>query len=166
MFISADGQTAAVRGPKGTLSLLHSARDNFALKEWLAADADGRNLKDASLNDAVRCDAVGCTAPLQDGRLAAMTLSTEAFAEDCARAAIVISPRTAYRPCAAELIDRKVSQARGAIALRRTGQGFERAEAQPAGYDRPWARAREQRADQNAASQDATPRIEDMEAGD
>jgi len=166
VFISADGQTAAVRGPKGTLSLLHSARDNFALKEWLAADADGRDLKGASLNDGVRCDAIGCTAPLQDGRLAAMALSTESFAEDCTRAAVVISPRTAYRPCAAELIDRKISQARGAIALRWTGETFERVEAQPAGYDRPWARAREQREPENSSPPDATPRSEDLEAGD
>jgi competence protein ComEC len=166
IYISADAQTAAVRGPNGSLSLLHSTRDNFALKEWLAADADGRDLKDASLNERVRCDAIGCTAPLKDGRLAAMGLSTEAFGEDCTRAALVISPREAYRPCAAELVDRKVSQARGALALRWTGQGFERTEAQPAGYDRPWARARAELTEVTAGPQDATPRVEDLEPGD
>jgi competence protein ComEC len=166
IYISRDGQTAAVRGPRGSLSLLHSARDNFALKEWLAADADGRDPKDVGMNEGVRCDPVGCTAPLKDGRLVAMALSTEAFGEDCTRASVVISPRTAYRACAAELVDRNVSQAHGALALRWTGQGFERAEAQPAGYDRPWARAREQRVEQSGAPSDATPRVEDLEPGD
>jgi competence protein ComEC len=95
-----------------------------------------------------------------------MGLSTEAFGEDCTRAALVISPREAYRPCAAELVDRKVSQARGALALRWTGQGFERTEAQPAGYDRPWARARAELTEVTAGPQDATPRVEDLEPGD
>jgi competence protein ComEC len=99
-------------------------------------------------------------------RLVAMALSTEAFAEDCARTAVVISPREAYRACGAELIDRKVAQMRGAIALRWTGEGFERTEAQPPGYDRPWAREREQRLEENPVPPDATPRFEDLEAGD
>jgi competence protein ComEC len=166
VFISADGQTAAVRGSKGVLSLLHSARDTFAVKEWLAADADGRDPKDKSLNEGVRCDAVGCTAPMKGGRLVAMALSTEAFGEDCTRAAVVLSPRTAYRPCAAALIDRTVSQARGAIVLRWTGEAFERMEVQPPGYDRPWARARVEVVEPGAASPDATLRVEDLEPGD
>lgn len=166
VFISADGQSAAVRGPKGLLSLLHSGRDTFAVKEWLAADADGRDLKDSALNDGVRCDAVGCTAPMQGGGLVAMALSAEAFAEDCTRAAVLISPHESYRGCAATLVDRKVWRLRGAVVLRRQQDGFERIEAQPAGYDRPWARSREALTETTAAPHDARPRSEDLEPGD
>ncbi|HET7849055.1 MAG TPA: ComEC/Rec2 family competence protein, partial [Pseudolabrys sp.] len=40
ILIAADGQAAAFRGSNGRLALLHSGRDTFAIKEWLAADAD------------------------------------------------------------------------------------------------------------------------------
>jgi hypothetical protein len=62
------------------------------------------------------------------------------------------------------LIDRKVWRARGATTLRWTGEGFETAYAQPPGYDRPWARDLVQARPLPAL--DATPRIEDLEAGD
>jgi competence protein ComEC len=166
LLISADGQTAAVRRADGRLALLHTGRDSFAVKEWLAADADGRDAKDKSLDAGVRCDTVGCTTPTRDGRLVSMALAQEAFAEDCARAAIVISPHDAYRPCTATLIDRKVWRARGAIALRWSGDGLEASAAQPPGYDRPWARERDVLANPARPPQDATPKPDDMEAGD
>jgi competence protein ComEC len=166
VLISADGQTAAVRRADGRLALLHTGRDSFAVKEWLAADADGRDAKDKSLDAGVRCDTVGCTTPTRDGRLVSMALAQEAFAEDCARAAIVISPHDAYRPCTATLIDRKVWRARGAIALRWSGDGLEASAAQPPGYDRPWARERDVLANPARPPQDATPKPDDMEAGD
>jgi competence protein ComEC len=164
LLISADGQTAAVRRADGRLALLHTGRDSFAVKEWLAADADGRDAKDKSLDGGVRCDTVGCTTPTRDGRLVSMALAQEAFAEDCARAAIVISPHDAYRPCVATLIDHTVWRARGAIALRWTGDRFEARYAQPAGYDRPWARERD--VVPARTPQDATPKADDLEAGD
>jgi competence protein ComEC len=37
--------------------VLHSGRDSFASKEWLAADADARQPKDPTLGDGVNCDA-------------------------------------------------------------------------------------------------------------
>jgi competence protein ComEC len=167
VLISADGQTAAVRAATGQLTLLHTGRDTFAVKEWLAADADARDTKDASLANGMRCDQIGCAAALKNGRLVTMALATEAFAEDCARAAVVISPRQNYLPCSTHLIDRPVWRAHGSIALRWLGDRFEQIEAQPSGYDRPWAPVREiQRTEPASAPQDATPRAEDLEPGD
>jgi competence protein ComEC len=143
---------------------LHSGRDSFALKEWLAADADARDVKHATLSDGVRCDAIGCAASMKDGRFVSMALAAEAFAEDCSRAAVVISPHEAYRPCGAVLIDRKVWRARGATTLRWTGEEFEVSSAQPPGYDRPWAREVVNSAPPPA--QDATPAVEALEIGD
>jgi hypothetical protein len=59
-------------------------------------------VKDASLNAGVRCDEIGCIGRLKDARLVSMALAPEAFLEDCARAAVVISAarrRAAARRC-------------------------------------------------------------------
>jgi competence protein ComEC len=167
VLISSDGQTAALRAADGRLAFLHVGRDAFALKEWLAADGDARDGKDASLTARVRCDPVGCAGTLKDGRYVTIALAQEAFEEDCRRAAVVISAREAYGACAASLIDRGVWRARGATALYWTGEIFEARHAQPPGYDRPWARAREAaRSAGVAVPPDATPRREDLEADD
>ncbi len=171
VLIAADGQTAAFRGTDGRLSVLASGRDTFAIKEWLAADADARAVKDKSLAAGVRCDPAGCIGRLSDGRLVSMALSVEAFAEDCARTAVVVSAREAPGACAALLVDRKAWRANGAISLRWTGDGFEKSAARPSGYDRPWARPPRMAAETavptlRPAVRDATPREDDLEAGD
>ena len=170
ILVGADGQAAAIRGRNGQLSVLHSGRDSFAIKEWLAADGDTRDVKDAGLHDGVRCDAIGCIGALKDGRLVSMALSAEAFAEDCARAAVVVSARQAPGDCAALLADRRAWRANGAIALRLVGDRFELTSARPAGYERPWAPAVLTASDKAPARRpvalDATPRTGDLEAGD
>jgi competence protein ComEC len=171
VLVAGDGQVAALRGSDGRLSVLHAGRDTFAVKEWLAADGDARGVKDADLHDGVRCDAVGCTGKLADGRLVAFALSAEAFVEDCARAAVVVSAREAPGDCPAVLLDRKAWRANGAMALRWTGERFEQSTARPPGYQRPWARGLVEPATIAAtptrpATRNATPRKEDMEAGD
>ena len=120
MFVSGDGQAAAIRGADGRLSVLHSPRDQFAIKEWLMADGDARTPKDASLGLGVRCDAIGRIGKLKDGRLASFALSAEAFAEDCTRAAVVVSPRQSPGACQATLIDRAAWRVNGAMTLRWT----------------------------------------------
>jgi competence protein ComEC len=172
VLIAGDGQMAAVRGPDGRLAILHSGHDSFAVKEWLAADGDGRIPTDASLNAGTRCDAIGCTAKLAGGRLAAYELTVEAFEEDCARAALVISPREAPAACNAPLIDRPAWRRHGATALYWNGTSFRTEVAQPRGTDRPWARATPEPGEgaitptRRPAAQDATPKVEDLEAGD
>jgi competence protein ComEC len=171
VLVAADGQAAAFRGSDGQLAVLGSGRDTFAIKEWLAADADARTVKDLTLRDGVRCDAAGCIGKLNDGRLASMALSVEAFDEDCHRAAVVVSPREAPGACSALLVDRKVWRANGAIGLRWVGDRFELSAARPAGYERPWARPPRAVAETvtvtpRPAMRDATPREDDLEAGD
>jgi competence protein ComEC len=172
VLVTDDGQTVAIRGPDSRLSVLRSSRDSFAVKEWLAADADARTPKDASLNAGVTCNAIGCVGKLADGRLASMALDIEAFVEDCARAAVVVSARQAPSlPCAATLIDRDVSRTHGAVALRWSGQHFEQSATLPAGYTRPWTRAignatPVDRPDREPAPREAAPRSETLEADD
>jgi competence protein ComEC len=170
VLISGEGQAAAIRGADGRLSVLHSGRDTFATREWLAADGDERTVKDASLNAGVRCDEVGCIGRLKDGRLVSMALAPEAFLEDCARAAVVISARDAPRGCAAILIDRNVWRSQGAMALRWVGDRFEMSAARSPGYERPWARApvlpAHTASPARPAPRDATPDQNDLDASD
>ena len=143
--------------------------------EAVAADGDPRKSGDASLREGVRCDAIGCTATLANGRLVAFAKSAEAFEEDCAHAAAVLSPRDAPAACKATLIDRRVWRAQGATALFWNGDRFEQIAARPAHIDRPWARAaRSQRTDaagiapapRRPSVPDATPPAEAIEADD
>ncbi len=167
IFISSDGRSAALRGANGRLSVLHGGRDTFALKDWLAADADPRDVKDKTLHDGVRCDAIGCIGRIKDGRLVAYDMSPAAFAEDCGHASVVISRRSAPGACAARLIDRNVWRARGAVALRVAGNRVIETDARPSGYDRPWSHLPPDLArKRKTSSPDATPKPEDLEVGD
>ncbi len=167
ILVSADGQSAAVRGADGRLKVLHSGRDTFAVKDWLEADADPRDIKDKTLHEGVRCDAIGCVGLLRDGRRVAYELSPDAFAEDCIRAGVVISRRSAPGICAGKLIDRDVWRARGAITLRWKGEHYVETDARPVGYDRPWSHPPPGvTAQRTKRSPEATPKPEDLEEGD
>jgi competence protein ComEC len=124
VLIGADGLTFAVRGADGRLAIVRGGSDTFAARQWLAADADARAHTDESLGRGIRCDQAGCIGRLGDGRMIALARSIEAFEEDCRRAAVVASAREAPESCAALVIDRNLLRRTGAVALRRTGDGF------------------------------------------
>jgi competence protein ComEC len=172
VLVASDGQALAVRGADGRLAIHQLGRDAFTVREWLAADGDGRLPTDASLRDGIRCDESGCIARLADGKLVSLVLAPDAFPEDCRRASLVVTPREAPPGCTATAIDRKLSRANGAMGLKRTGDGWEIMAARPVGHDRPWARAKPAPVEAPASSaprpmpRDATPRVEDMELGD
>lgn len=168
--VSHDARMVAVRGPDGRLSLMTTGSDDFTLREWLAADADARGTRDETLSSQVRCDDLGCTAPLLGGGLVALAQSAEALADDCNRAAVVITQRQVPPQCKAQVIDRDVWRRHGAAALTRAGKTFEIVFARPQNYDRPWARSSSANAGDTRtprqSSPDATPRRDDIEAGD
>jgi competence protein ComEC len=101
-----------------------SAKDNFMIKEWLAADADARPVDDASLAQAVSCDEAGCVAQMTGGGYATLALRPEALADDCARAAVIVTWRQPPMGCAALVIGRDQLQKRGTMVLRQTRSGF------------------------------------------
>jgi competence protein ComEC len=170
VLVAADGLTFAVRGSDGRLSIARGGSDTFAARQWLAADADARSHTDENLSAGIRCDQAGCVGRLPDGRVVALARSIEAFEEDCRRATVVASPRNAPSHCAALVIDRSVLRRSGAVALRRSGEGFAISAVRPQGYDRPWAQARPSAPNPTATPSpsppDATPRPEDLEPGD
>jgi competence protein ComEC len=126
ILVAESGEAMAVRGADGRLHSAGGRHASFEVENWLRADADTRDPKAAGLSDGVRCDAWGCIAHLADGRLVALVLKPDAFAEDCLRAAVVVSRFAAPAGCAAEAvtIDRERLARRGAHALYREGGTF------------------------------------------
>jgi competence protein ComEC len=180
VVVAADGRAFAVRGANGKLSFHRTGSDAFAMREWLAADADGRDVTDRGLGEGIACDPAGCIGKLPDGRLVSYALAPEALEEDCRRAAVVVvATRAAPPDCAALVIGRELWRTRGALLLRRDGKnGFVIDAARPENFDRPWA-PRPSRAvsganseieaspaAEHAAPRDATPKPEDLQADD
>ena len=126
----------------GGLSVLKLGSDTFAVREWLAADADARAPAIRRCGDGVRCDEAGCIARLADGALVAVVLHAEAFEEDCRRAAVVVTRARGAARLRGLVVDRNVWRAHGAMALRAQRRRLRVTEARPPGYDRPWARRR------------------------
>ena len=92
VLIAGDGRGFAVRGNDGRLAIHHTG-DNFAVREWLAADAGGRDPHDQSLGQGIACDPLGCIGKLPGGGLVAYALSPEAFEGDCSRATLLFASR-------------------------------------------------------------------------
>jgi len=179
VLIGHDGRSFAVRGADGRFAVHHAGGDTFAIREWLAADGDGRDIADRGLTQGIACDPFGCTGRLADGARVAYALTADAFADDCREAVLVIAARAAPPPgCATMVIDRDMWRTRGALALHRTASGFVIDGVRGANVDRPWVSARRALHANPAAApgasaagaaskdppRDATPQPEDVEA--
>ncbi|HLX18239.1 MAG TPA: ComEC/Rec2 family competence protein [Bradyrhizobium sp.] len=176
VLISGDGRNVGVRGRDGRLYLMKTAKDAFLLKEWLAADADERQVGDASLTEGVSCDDEGCVVQMRDGGFASLSFKPDGLADDCERAALIVSARPAPPGCAAAVIDLERVRRQGAMALRRTKGGFTVDAVKPRGVNRPWAPAAEGEGETEPATRaarpvapravDATPSDGDLQAED
>jgi competence protein ComEC len=141
VLISGDAHNVGVRGKDGRLHLMRTAKDAFLLKEWLAADADPRLPTDSSLADGVSCDEAGCVAQMAGGAFVTLALRPDALADDCDRAALVVTARQAPPACPSPVMSEDRLRRQGAMALRRTPNGFVVDAVRPAGVDRPWSPA-------------------------
>ena len=89
--------------------------------------------------DGVSCDEAGCVAQMAGGAFAALALRPDALADDCERAALLVAARQAPPACSAAVIDQDRLRRQGAMALRRTRDGFSVDAVRPKGVDRPWS---------------------------
>jgi competence protein ComEC len=125
ILVAESGKTIAVRGADGRLQIAGGKGASFEVETWLRADADPRDAKTGDLTGAIACDPSGCIGALADGSKVALVLKPEAFAEDCIRAAVVVSRFEAPAGCAAEavVVDRDRLARTGAVALYRETVG-------------------------------------------
>jgi competence protein ComEC len=173
VLIAGSGDSVAVRDADGRLRMWRSGGPTFAIREWLAADGDARTPAQAQKAGGFVCDDEGCVARLADGKPVAVATSADALADDCARAALVVTMREAPPDCAATVIDRKALRAGGALALRRAGVGWDLTASRQPGETRPWAPASAPAAtvprtpaQSRPAPRDATPNPDDLDAED
>ena len=125
IYVDRDGTGAAIRNLRGELTLV-GRPSGFVVEQWLRADGDGRSAGDASLRHAARCDRLACVVETSAQRAVAFVLEPAGFAEDCRRAAIVITRLEAPAFCEAPVVlDRHALDERGATAI---GLGGEAAE--------------------------------------
>ena len=123
IYIDREGGGAAIRDRSGRLTTL-GRPPSFVLEQWLKADGDGRKAGQVGQAVDTRCDRLGCTVALSDGRKVALVTDKRALAEDCARADILITEREAPSDCAARLVfDRPFLKAHGATVLRMEEDG-------------------------------------------
>jgi len=152
VVVAADGASVAVRGTDGALRVMRTGNDAFTVREWLAADADARAANDFALSHDVSCDDLACVVALRGARLVALTSRPEAFADDCARAAVIVTRHQAPPACGALVIDTERLSRDGALTLRATEDGFVVDPARPRGSLRPWHALRHARASSAAAA--------------
>jgi competence protein ComEC len=139
ILIAADGSSIAARAPDGRLRLVQTRKDAFVAREWLAADADGRLVDDASISEGAGCDPAGCALKLGDGWHVTIARRPDAFADDCARAIVVVTFRQPPADCRAVVVGRERLNASGSLAAWRSGDEVRFVAARPQGSDRPWA---------------------------
>ncbi len=140
--VAQGGDAVAVRGADGRLTVVGSRPSAFDAEQWLRADADGRPAK--GVIDKQACDKAGCVAYLPNGRAVAVDFEASAFAEDCARASIVVTPLLAPVGCAAPLvIDRDSLKRTGSVTLSAVAgsDGFTTRAVRGVDEDRPWSPA-------------------------
>ena len=175
ILIASDGQSVAVRRGDGRLSFMQTKKDAFAVRAWLAADADGRTAEDGTIAQGVRCDDSGCAVQMADGRYVTIAKRADAFADDCEKAALIVTARQPPPACKARIIDQGRLQQSGSLALYSRDGTFAVRVVRPPGINRPWAR-NALAADGDAGevtvslpstsrAMDATPSVESSAAG-
>jgi competence protein ComEC len=138
IYIDREGSGAAIRGESGRLVVVGRV-PGFVVEQWLKADGDARKPDDPELRAGARCDPLGCVVERAGARPVALVSDRRAFAEDCRRADLVISPLMAPPTCApALLLDRRFLTEHGAAAVRFTAAAPDIVTTRRPGEARPW----------------------------
>lgn len=138
LFIARDGQSVALRMADGRLHVMGKGASGFILAQWLAADGDLRSPDDPTIRAGPICNRAGCIAKLADGRPVILGLDAESLNDDCAHAAILVTPLHAPEGCQAFVIDKHQSDQNGAIELTVTNQSIALHGARNPLAERPW----------------------------
>ena len=157
ILIASDGQDVAVRGSDGRLRFMQTKKDEFAIRAWLAADADARASDDPTLGDGVRCDRAGCAVQLPGGRYVTIAQRADAFADDCVKAKVIVTARQPPAACKARLFSAERLHETGSVALYDHEGELVVESVRPAGTSRPWARGTPAERDAEASTHAARP---------
>ncbi|WP_428030305.1 ComEC/Rec2 family competence protein [Ancylobacter sp.] len=143
IWVDAEARTVAVRGKDGALAVMGD-RDTgiagrFAVEQWLSADGERGRFGDEELAKHAACDALGCTLPLRDGRLVALSRDRDSLEDDCRLAAVLVTPFAPPHDCAATVIYQDERTAIGGLAASLPPDGrVALVAARPEQGTRPW----------------------------
>lgn len=146
IIVHENGHIMLARGQGGAYRVIASGGSpDFVVSQWLPALGDARAPRDASLRSGVRCDRLGCTVRLHDGRWLALSMRPEGLREDCLRADLVVTPlRHAQCPNGRPLVDGRHLQDQGTQWLWASSptatnlDAWQREGTRPPGRGRPW----------------------------
>ena len=104
LMIDATGRLAALRDSRGQLVFAPGRGAQRARETWAAMAGQGKDAREWSEADGVRCDAQGCIwrpsgATDGVGHLVALARLPEAVIEDCHAADVVVVPMPMFAPC-------------------------------------------------------------------
>jgi competence protein ComEC len=145
IWVDRDGHVIAVRGRDGRLTAPKTRKGEFSLRAWLESDGDARAPREAAKGEGFQCDEHSCLA-LVRGRLVSHVTHPAALADDCRRAAVLISPLPVLGDCPAPavVIDARDLWENGAHTIRFGERLLLRKVTQSRGV-RPWVAIRRRR---------------------
>lgn len=147
VLIDRDASLLAVRAAEGSLALT-SSRPDYAARQWLRYEGDGRSPREAARMEHMNCDASGCVYAGEGGYIVAFSATLDAVAEDCSKADIIVArvpvPYRMKNQCgAALLLDWFHFWRNGATELTFARDGtIEVVTARQARGNRPWVQQR------------------------
>ena len=103
MMIAPDGRAVAVRDAGGVLRVSGSRAGSYTIDQFFDKEAS-RAPTGAELRQGIGCDPAGCMLGAAGGLRVAHVLDPVAFAEDCRRAHIIVTPLAAPADCRARLV--------------------------------------------------------------
>ncbi|MBA3516603.1 MAG: ComEC/Rec2 family competence protein [Rhizobiales bacterium] len=141
ILVAPDGTAVAVRDAGGVLRVSGARAGSYVVEQFL--DEEGAQAPDAAgLRNGVRCDELACILPSFGALEVAHVRDPVAFAEDCRRVDIIVTPLRAPADCQAMLvIDAKRLEHFGAHAVRIVSdQGEPQFDltAERSAFSRPW----------------------------
>jgi competence protein ComEC len=117
ILIAPNGETVAVRGADGRLSILGARAHRLIAEQWLTREGDRRAADDGGLAAAFTCDPLGCVAPLPSGGTIAVSRRAEGLAADCLSARLVVTRDAAPHACPARVVTPAVLERTGTLAF-------------------------------------------------
>jgi competence protein ComEC len=103
IMVAPDGKAVAVRDPSGVVRVSGARAGSYVVEQFFDEESDPP--EDAkTLRGGTRCDSDACLLSAADGLTVSHVLAPIAFAEDCARATVIVTPLVAPTDCAAPLV--------------------------------------------------------------
>jgi competence protein ComEC len=103
ILVAPDGAALAVRDPDGVLRVSGGRSGSYTLEQFFDKEPDPAP-EGPTLREGVACDGLACLLQGAGGGLISHVRDPAAFAEDCERAAVIVTPLVAPSDCEAALV--------------------------------------------------------------